>query len=253
MRGSIDIVYRGALSVCACGQEAIAEMRQRPIVVEFLGRSGVGKTAMATLVESVLEDEGVSCRRGVPRADARAWHFATLLSGVTTAYLVARYRLFRKRSGGSVTSGLFRELVRLHWAHHAQADVVLLDQGVFVQLERAKRLRFGRSRAPTGSYHDALRRVKLPHLLVYVTATPERIAERRQLHRDASSVAYEIWHSQNNTIEADLARLQDDAAVQPFGYVVVKNEHPNDDARCAEQIAAKLLKRIHPTRVQCSA
>ena len=220
-------------------------MRHRPIVVEFIGRSGVGKTAIADRVQSLLEDQGVVCRRSPERTEARAFHGATLRAGLVTLQLVLRFRLLWARSGASVTMGLFRELVRLHWAQRASGDVVLLDQGLFVQLERAKRARFGRNQAPTGTYTGSIRRLQLPQLVVYVTATPERIAERRRLHRDSSSTVYEMWHREHNTIEADLAHLREDEAVRSFDYFIVENEHPSDVARSAARITARLHGRVH--------
>lgn len=155
-----------------------------------------------------------------------------------------RYGLAIRRKGSSIAERFFKELMYLRHANHSASDVVLLDEGIFQQLERAKRARYGVSRAPIGTYADIVRGVKLPNLVVVVTATPRAMSERRSKHRGSSAPAYERQLRATDTVEDDLALVGDNVLIGGFEYCVVENERTGDDELCGAKLASMVADRL---------
>jgi hypothetical protein len=209
------------------------------LVVEFVGRAGVGKTTIARRCLELL------AARDLSAAEVLGWRIPwrrrfdprSLAVAIRAAWAL---RIPLSPRALATVGGVYKELVKLEYAHML-GQIVVFDQGLFQRLEGLKRLRLPdeRRRRP---YLAALRGAPLPDLLVMVTASPETLAARRTAdERDDTTAELERrWLASMTTID-DVGRLRTYEPSLQLESITVHNDHQDD----VEEAAAIVARRVH--------
>lgn len=222
-------------------------MEKRPVICEFVGARGVGKSTLAELVSNELRHRQINCNQAAaPRFGAsltsqlrnyvnwlRAYHTISKfcpntrlqLHKLTERYcgdLQSGWRRFERNSDIVLLSvGIFQTIYMLH-VHTAQKDMAAICRVL-------------------------LRQVRAPDVVVFIEASEHAIEERRKRRGEVRDLRNpsEITPKEREGLQCLKATLQAlmAAPTSAMTYVAVVNDGDSDLTVTASRVTDKLLSK----------
>jgi hypothetical protein len=174
--------------------------RVRPILVEFVGASGVGKSYLLARVGEVLRQRGAQVH-DLDAIRTRKFHPASVLLVLKAGYLVTLTRQKSRHHYRAMVKRLAQDMIRRRAVTRGASGIYVCSEGPF---QRARALYRGSAGIDMAEIADMLfRHIAPPDAVIAVEATAPTIHSRRVARRkrgDSFSVA---------SVAADVALLKE--------------------------------------------
>ncbi|MGH8503932.1 MAG: hypothetical protein ACREVE_15995 [Gammaproteobacteria bacterium] len=173
-------------------------MKERPVVCEFVGARGVGKSTLAELVSNELRHRQIACNQArPPRFGAGlARQLSSYVDWLRAYHAVRKFRpstplrlhKLTERYCGGLQSG-WRRFER-------DSEVVLLSVGIFQTIYMLHM--HAAEKDMTAICGVLLRQVRTPDVVVFIEASEQAIEERRKRRGEARDVRNHIRSHRKN-------------------------------------------------------
>ena len=202
-------------------------MSARAYVIEFTGARGVGKSTLSALLVRALTNRGLACRRHGPErrtvVDAAAHRLQSIAD---EAWALAAFTPWRPTSARTLRRLVrnYRSLRRALANADAEGGVCSLDEGFWhLVLNLAIKTR-GPDMEQIAT--TLSRRVREPDMLIFVTSSETRIAQRRQRRGNLGDRIHPTIGDEGRAGLLALQALLDtrSASNPAFGYVSLRND-----------------------------